>query len=252
MVTDGPAPEQAGTPPPTGEKRGLFGRLKRQAPAPAEKQTPPPTQEALPEKMGKMITGLKKKDQELDGGLITELGQKDGPLTLQRPIDTTDDTSDARRYTVVHDYLIVTKDGFKVLRADTAMNTGNVKKFIDSWIQEGSYSPWADVTKDLGQAINSNDKTKLGGYMAKLIENPKQEEVAKIIQTNVEAAKTAKDQKDAEKLAEEAKKIAGAEEAQRPQIEKDNQEEARKKRAEEQVIAQSKAADSTLDLLGKL
>lgn len=118
--------------------------------------------------------------------------------------------------------------------------------------------PEAQLRKYLGDNRSSYGESAdrglngIRGENAQLILNPDQAEVNKIIQTNIENAKAAKDRRDAAKLAEEAKKLAEAQKTRRPEIEKANQEDARRKKDEEQVVAQSQAADSALDLLGKL
>lgn len=122
MATDGPVPvEQSDAPPPAGERKGFLGRF-RGAPKSAEqKSSTTPPKEALPGKMGKVMVELKKKDTELDGDLISEFGEGETkfialtqPLSVDQAKDLPNGEKKGKRG--FDDFLIVTPDGFKVLR----------------------------------------------------------------------------------------------------------------------------------------
>lgn len=160
MATDGPAPEQGVTPPVT-EKPGFFARLKRKNPPPAEAKAPAtPPKEAGPGKMGKVMAELKKKDQEFDGGLVSEFGEEDSKfIALQSDIDPGEKYIEKPKVgdQAFRDHLLVTSDGFKILRLKYG-------KYIEMPPQNRERFPDVDVIPDR----DPQDKT-FGDAMRMLI-----------------------------------------------------------------------------------
>lgn len=333
MATDGPGPVEQVEPP---KSKGILGRFKRQQSPPATETKAPvvTSKESLPGKMGAVMTELKKKDQELDGTLISEFGEGESKfVALRKPLEVDEgkDLPEGQRVGKkgFEDHLLVTSDGFKILRvikgqwgepdawlrenspevkdqfhrrpeddvmSDTVrqlIRRGNAEfradKYTQAWIHlyslEGSgyfqkgtmlnlnfgkgpslefsapYGYLQGPSRELRLYLKENRSyggqdadrgiERIRGDAAQLILNPDTTEVAEIMQMNIEEAKKSKDAKEAERLADEAKKLAEAEEAKKPETEKLAAEETKKQEDARQAAAQAQTADSVLDMLGK-
>lgn len=330
MATDGSGPveqDQAILSGVLKPKESLWKKLIKKNPPPAEKQAPPPPkEEPLPGEMGAVMAELKRKNQELDGNLISEFGEGESKfVALIRPlvVDESKGLSEGQREGKkgFEDYLIVTSDGFKILRItkgkwdvkdqfhrrdEDNMFTDITRRLVlrgnpsfqsglslsdagrDEMPTESSGYTFGNGVHKLnfgkGPALEFNQygpdvasfndpSAELRNYLkrnrsyggesadrgldrirrdaAKLISDPDQAEVAEIMQTNIEEAKNAKDSRKAAKLADEAKKMAEAEAAKKPEKDKMAAEDAKRQEAERQKATQSQTADSVLDILGK-
>lgn len=130
MATDGPVTPEQATPATTGERRGFFGRLRRGETKPAATpQTPP--KESTAGRMNDVIKGLEQKNTELRGSLATEFGKGKSRFLALR-LATRFSIPDPKDNSVLQDnsrlfldYLIVTPEGFKILRIDDGKNFGH-------------------------------------------------------------------------------------------------------------------------------
>lgn len=199
---------------------------------------------------------LRKKDAELDGVVLIDLWPRGNDfLLLQRPISTTDDTTDARKYTEVYDYLAVGKDGFKILRSNTEREAGLLPNYVKSFTGERSWTTRGNAEgnlRNVAQLVALKDKPRLQGLSITLLEQPKPEEIAKIIEINVSEAKKAKDAKEAKRLADEARKMADQNTEDARAKEEKAAEQRKKDEADKQAAEQAQSADNVLDMLGKL